>query len=76
MGLRERLQDVPDELRQLVEEGHAVVAQRSRMGEVRDAVADDRVFLVDVAQEHVRRNHPEVTDVEQNDMYWILAGWS
>lgn len=53
----------------------AATVQLPSAREYRAAVADERVFLVDVAQEHARRNHPELTDVEQNDMYWILAGW-
>jgi hypothetical protein len=54
----------------------AATVQLPSAREFRAAVADERVFLVDVAQEHARRNHPELTDVEQNDLYWILAGWA
>ncbi|MEO8437182.1 MAG: hypothetical protein ABI562_01895 [Chloroflexota bacterium] len=43
--------------------------------QVRKIIGDERVYLLDLAHEHVLRNRPDITDVEQNDMYWVVAGW-
>lgn len=38
--------------------------------------ANESVYLVDLSSEAFRRNNPEISDVGQNDVYWILAGWN
>ena len=42
---------------------------------LRNAAADDAVFLVDLSLEDYGRGHRADKDVSMNDLYWALAGW-